>query len=478
MAPAQPSRPPVQSPGARYRQSDFFRPDRGEPDRTYSPVAGFIHDAAGPEDEPHEVLWLRRCARQATIRVRSHPAYRAACVVGAWPGGSQSLLHSVMADLLVQEWAATRTREESPVPGDDEQVLRTALGTALPQARAGAPEAADAVRAALRGLLPGDPAVLTVDTACSSSLYALDIGSKLLRSGRVDIALCGGVSVLEPTMSVLFSAIGGLSSSGRLLALDAEADGTLFSDAAVLLTLKLLSRAQEDGDPVLAVLAGFGGAADGRGRSIAAPNPAGQTRAVRRAREERSLEPEDIDWIVAHATGTRAGDAAEIKALGEEAPEAGWHCTATKALVGHAGWAAGAASVAHAVLALDRGVIPAQPNFRRSAHPLGQLDIPRSPQAWESTAHRPRIAGISAFGFGGTNAHLLLADPQPPLPAARALKNLVHDPLVLVAWSAHLPGNFSADSARAWLNGTGAPLPRSSTTPVRPLPPWVCPPRP
>lgn len=450
---------PFSPPGARYRQSDFFRPDRGEPDRTYSPVAGFIHDTAGPADDPHEVLWLRQCARQATTRVRSHPTDRAACVVGAWPGGSQSLLHSVMADLLVQEWAATSTREESSRPSGDERALRTALATALPQARAGASEAPDAVHAALRGILPGDPAVLTVDTACSSSLYALDIGAKLLRSDRADIALCGGVSVLEPTMSVLFSAIGGLSSSGRLLALDAEADGTLFSDAAVLLTLKRLSRAQADGDPVLAVLAGFGGAADGRGRSIAAPNPAGQTRAVRRAREERGLLPDDIDWIVAHATGTRAGDAAEIKALGEEAPEAGWHCTATKALVGHTGWAAGAASVAHAVLALDHGLIPAQPNFRRSAHPLGQLDIPTSSRAWAATAHRPRIAGVSAFGFGGTNAHLLLADPQPTLPATRAPKEPARDPLVLVAWSAHLPGDFSSESVRAWLNGTGTAPP-------------------
>ncbi|MGW0931418.1 SDR family oxidoreductase [Streptomyces sp. NPDC002644] len=455
---------PFGPPGGRYRQTDFFREGREEPDRTYSPVAGFLHDDIDPAGDPHEVRWLRQCARQATARVRSRHSDRAVCVVGAWPGGSQSLLHTVMSDLVVQEWAATA---ETTPPGDDEDSLRAALVSAFPQARAGAPEAAEAVHAALSGILPRDPTVVTVDTACSSSLYALDIGAKLLRSGRADLALCGGVSVLEPTMSVLFSAIGGLSASGRLLALDAEADGTLFSDAAVLLTLKDLDRARADGDPVLAVLAGFGAAADGRGRSIAAPNPSGQIRAVRRAREQGGLAPDDIDWIVAHATGTTAGDAAEIKALGEDAPEAGWQCTATKSLIGHAGWAAGAASVAHVLLALRHGRIPAQPGFRQASRPLGGLEVPTTARDWPARPGRPRIAGVSAFGFGGTNGHLLLGDPWPGPPEAPPTarescadaRESCADPLVLVAWSAHLPGSSSTDAVRGWLAGTG-PAPR------------------
>ncbi|WP_353940138.1 SDR family oxidoreductase [Streptomyces sp. HUAS MG91] len=458
-------RDPFSPPGTRYRQSHFLREDRGEPDRTYSPVAGFIHDTPGPEDAPHEVRWLRQCARQATAGVHTRPGDRSVCVVGAWPGGSQSLLHTAMTDLVVREWASVADSAEGTGPDGDELAVRAALATALPQSRPGAPEAADAVHAALRGLLPHDPSVLTVDTACSSSLYALDIGAKILRSGRADMALCGGVSVLEPTMSVLFSAIGGLSATGRLLALDAEADGTLFSDAAVLLTLKRLSRAQTDGDTVLAVLAGFGAAADGRGRSIAAPNPSGQIRAVRRAREERGLGPEDIDWVVAHATGTRAGDAAEIKALEQEAPADGWSCTATKSLVGHAGWASGTASVAHVLLALRHHAIPAQPGFRRSAHPLGRLDIPTTSRVWKARPNRPRTAAVSAFGFGGTNAHLLLSEAVPPQPPVSAPRPAQADPLVLVAWSAHLPGTPSTEAVRAWLNGTGpAPAARFDDT--------------
>ncbi|MET8573378.1 SDR family oxidoreductase [Streptomyces sp. NPDC005012] len=449
---------PFSPPGERYRQTDFFREGREEPDRTYSPVAGFLHDDVDSAGDPHEVRWLRQCARQATARVRSRHSDRPVCVVGAWPGGSQSLLHTVMSDLVVQEWAAT-----AGATPPDEDSLRTALASAFPQARAGAPEAAEAVHAALSGILPRDPTVITVDTACSSSLYALDIGAKLLRSGRADLALCGGVSVLEPTMSVLFSAIGGLSASGRLLALDAEADGTLFSDAAVLLTLKNLDRARADGDPVLAVLAGFGAAADGRGRSIAAPNPSGQIRAVRRAREERGLAPDDIDWIVAHATGTTAGDAAEIEALGEDAPEAGWQCTATKSLIGHAGWAAGAASVAHVLLALRHGRIPAQPGMRQASRPLRGLEVPTTARDWSARPGRPRIAGVSAFGFGGTNGHLLLGDPWPGSPAAPPTapesctdaRESGTDALVLVAWSARLPGSSSTDAVRAWLAGTG-----------------------
>ncbi|QNP74897.1 SDR family oxidoreductase [Streptomyces roseirectus] len=434
-------------PGARYRLADFHSPDRRTADRTYSRVAGFIHDSVPPaRDEPLEVVWLRDCARQATAGVRVEGATRVSCVVGAWPGGSQALMQSVLLDSVARR-----------LPGQEAEVRRL-LAEVLPYARTGCLEAPDAVRAALAPVLSAEPTVWTVDTACSSSLYAIDLAAKQLRTGQSELALCGGVSVLEPTMSVLFSAIGGLSATGRLRALDAAADGTLFSDAAVLLAVKTLARARADGDRVLGVLAGFGGAGDGRGRSMAAPNPHGQARAVRRARQERGLTPDAVDWVVAHATGTRAGDGAEISALSAESPAAGWACTATKSLVGHAGWAAGAASVVHVLLALDRGAIPAQQHFDEPARPLGRLRVPDTPRPWPRNASRPRVAGVSAFGFGGTNGHLLVADPAPTAPAPAPVtwpSSALPDDLVLLAWSARLPGAPDTESVRSWLAGQG-----------------------
>lgn len=463
-------------PGTRFRLSDFHSDDRDEPDRTYARVSGYIHDPApdGGGQSPQEIRWLRDCARQATEGVRLEKDVRAVCVVGAWPGGSQALMQSVLVDNVVDRLTA-RTPDGAARSAHQDR-LRDRLAETFPFARAGCPEAVDAVRTAISGLLPAHTPVWSVDTACSSSLYALDVGAKQLRADRAEVALCGGVSVLEPTMAVLFSAIGGLSATGRLRALDAAADGTLFSDAAVLLTLKTLARARTDGDPVYGVLAGFGAAADGRGRSIAAPNPAGQIRATERARGEPGVTPAGIDWVIAHATGTRAGDGSEIEALKDQAAGAGWLCTATKSVIGHAGWAAGAASAVHALLAMQHSVIPAQPHFDMPARPLGNLQVPTSTRPWPSRSPGRRIAGVSAFGFGGTNAHLLLSDP-PPAPAEPGREDSASgtagqdscgprtregtaDELVLVAWSAQLPGAPDKAAVRAWLTGTGeAPPP-------------------
>jgi 3-oxoacyl-(acyl-carrier-protein) synthase/NAD(P)-dependent dehydrogenase (short-subunit alcohol dehydrogenase family) len=312
-----------------------------------------------------------------------------------------------------------------------------------------------------------------VDTACSSSLYAVDLGAKALASGACDVAVCGGVFTNTPRFSVMFSALRGLSRSSGLHAFDRDADGTLFSDGAAAVVLKSLRRARLDGDEVLAVLAGSGVASDGRGKAVYAPNPAGQDRAVRRARDVNGTSAADVDWVVAHGTGTPVGDRVELGVLAELADGTGYACTSNKSLVGHTGWPAGAVSLIHALLGLRHGVVPAQrpPVEPAPDAPGERVRIPAADLPLPRREDRPRVVGVSAFGFGGTDAHLLLQDaPRPGGPVPRAVPRAGADETVLVAWTAHLPGAPSADEVRARLAAGIAPAPEASFPTPYPVP--------
>lgn len=464
-------------PGDRFDLDRFWSADQGATDRTYARKAGYLHGLrphpvlrAEEEDRStpplsQEARWLRHTLLQAQEGVRLEQGDRCGLYVGAWPGGSQSLIESVIAGSAGRVLSA-------PAAG----ILRDHFRLRVTEARTVLPDGV--VRAAAAGIVGPLTDLLVVDTACSSSLYAVDLGTKALLAGECDVAYCGGVSALDPTMTVMFAKLRGLSPTGQVRAFDAAADGTLFSDGVGIVTLKLLSRAAADGDQVLGVLSGFGAAADGRGKSISAPNPAGQRRAVQRAREVSALAPEEIDWVVAHGTGTPVGDASELGMLASLAPPRGYVCSANKSLIGHTGWSAGVVSLIHALLALRHEHIPAQYGLSTPAADTDhqRVRIPVRGLPFPLRADRPRTVGISAFGFGGTNAHLLVSDrpdrsyahPEP----ARTLRSnapLTPGTPVLVAWSAHLPGDPSRTAVRAWLRGQGAGPPRSFGLPY-PLP--------
>jgi acyl transferase domain-containing protein len=262
-------------------------------------------------------------------------------------------------------------------------------------------------------------------------------------------------------------------------ALDAGADGALFSDGAGLVVLKRLSRARADGDRVLGLLSAIGLSADGRGKAIYAPAPAGQELAVERALDRSGLAAQDVDWIVAHATGTPAGDEAEFTGLhARYAGDRPTYVTSNKSLVGHSGWAAGVVSVIHALLALRHDTIPAQYRFERLPEAMsalsGALRVPQEPVPWPAHPDRARRVAVSGFGFGGTNAHLILTEDHAS--AARsgspiALPAPVEDDLVVVGWSSRLPGDLDADAVTAWATGEG-PSPEPSFGTVYPVPPF------
>ncbi|MCX2954717.1 SDR family oxidoreductase [Lentzea sp. NEAU-D7] len=451
--------PAFSEPGDRYPQDTFWAGDPGDRDRTYARTAGFVrmgrHEDVAP-DASLSSSWLRHALEQA---LPDGPSSRSSLFIGACSDGDQHFEQAMVVEgyarLLAENW---------PSPsGPDAERLRPVLRERYRLA-AGSPEdhlPDGVVRNAVRGLLPDTTPVTVVDTACSSSLYAIDLGVAALREGSTDLALCGGYFMVTPRFNVLFSKLGGLSHRGAVNAFDGSADGTLFSDGAAVVALRRLADARRDGQQVLGVLAGFGAAADGRGKAIAAPNRRGQELAIARAGHGRERHPV---WVVGHGTGTRAGDEVELAALNESAAGREVLCTSNKSLIGHTGWAAGAVSVIHALLALRHDVVPAQRPQPGAAATAEHITVPMRDTPLPAG---PRLVGVSGFGFGGTNGHLLLRDEPGPgesVPAAR--RPAMDDRIVLVAWSAHLPGApASAEVAarlgdgRAPADDTGFPLP-------------------
>ncbi|TQK44234.1 ketoacyl-synthetase-like protein [Streptomyces sp. SLBN-118] len=473
----------VDAPADRWDIARFHATDRGAPDKTYQRRSGFItgfrpHEklrAEGLADAglDHTALWLRHSLHQALEGVRRHEQDRFSFCVGYTPDGSQHL-----EEAFVLRSALDTLAED----GDD--AVEGPIGDALRRrfSRGDDPSASYLPHRigqdAMAGILPPGTRVHMVDTACSSSLYAMDLGVRDLLSGRSDIAVCGGSFALAPSGSILFAKLNGLSAGGAVRALDAGADGALFSDGAGLVVLKRLSRARADGDQVLGIVSAIGLSADGRGKAIYAPARAGQELAIERAFDRSGLGPDDVDWIVAHATGTPAGDEAEFTSLGQRyAGARGTLVTSNKSLVGHCGWAAGVVSVIHTLLALRHGTIPAQYRFERLPDALADeadgLTVPEQPVPWPARAERPRRAAVSGFGFGGTNAHMIISEDHRGTRSGHpaALPAPVGEDLVLVGWSSHQPGSPDSDAVAAWAAGRGTD-PEPSFGATYPVPPF------
>ncbi|MDQ0772831.1 3-oxoacyl-(acyl-carrier-protein) synthase [Streptomyces aurantiacus] len=480
-------RPVFEEPSNRYRLDSFWSSDPAAEDRGYVRTSGFLHDfrphprlaeeiAAGvvPATEQNPV-WLRHCLLQAGETVTTRPTDRYSYYVGSSTLVGQRTDEAVLTESVARHTAEHLHRDDPARRAEAEERLRGLLGRHHGHG-GGQPQDTlphRVARAAAAGLLPDDCEFSVVDAACSSSLYAIGLGVTSLLDGTSDIAYCGGVSGVTPRYNVAFAKLRGLSPSGDVRAFDRHADGTLFSDSAGVVALKRLDRAVEDGDPVLGVLLGFGRSSDGRGTAIYAPNPAGQRRCLDRARQDAGLTADDIDWVIAHGTGTAVGDAVELGTLGDVTAPGGVWCASNKSLLGHTGWSAGVVSVIHALTALRQGTIPAQRRYTEpgpTARADGPVRVPVTDVPWPEDGRRPRIAGVSAFGFGGTNAHLLIGDRAIARPARR-VPAPESDPVVLLAWTAHLPGDPDPAELARLLRDGRPPGPRTFG-PRYPAPPF------
>jgi PfaD family protein len=259
-----------------------------------------------------------------------------------------------------------------------------------------------------------------VDAACASSLGALHLGIAELESGRTDLVLTGGVDTLNDIfMHMCFSKTPALSATGDARPFSDKADGTLLGEGIGMVVLKRLSDAERDGDRIYATIRGIGTSSDGRAKSIYAPLPSGQARALEAAYREAGVHPRDITLLEAHGTGTKAGDAAEFEALQKvyraDSTDVSWCALGSvKSQIGHTKAAAGAAGLIKAALALHHRVVPPTLKIER---PNPALNIDSSPfslptvaRPWMSSTRGPRLAAVSSFGFGGSNFHTVLEE--------------------------------------------------------------------
>lgn len=331
----------------------------------------------------------------------------------------RSFEHELLGRESADGWHGRLGRENADADRNPPTSLLNARVTALP-----AGLLATALR--LRG------GSLTLDAACASSLYAIKLACDELREGRADALLAGGVSRPEALYTQMgFSHLQALSPTGCCRPFDRDADGLVVGEGAGVVLLKRLDDALRAGDRIYGVIRGIGLSNDIAG-SLLAADPEGQLRAMRAAYRQAGWLPSDVDLIECHGTGTPVGDAAELESLHALWGPDGWRigqCSigSVKSMIGHLLTAAGAAGLIKVLLALQEERLPPSANFRR---PPAGFDPDRSPfrvqtrpTPWKRRdCATPRRAAVSAFGFGGINAHLLIEQWDPALPENKRSK--------------------------------------------------------
>ncbi len=259
---------------------------------------------------------------------------------------------------------------------------------------------------------------MPVDMACASSLAAVHHAAIALRRGEIDMALAGGANaILSHPLMRFHRDMGMLSASGRCNAFDSAADGFVRSDGCGVLVLKRLSEAEADGDRIWGLVKGSAVNQNGASAGLPVPNGPAQERLMEDALARASVLPSEVDYLEAHATGTELGDSIELRALasvygrGREADRP-LLVGSVKTNIGHTEWAAGMASIMKAVLAMNRGTIPAHlhfqdpnPNFDWEQMPVR---VTSEATVWPVTPDRPPLSAVNGFGLSGTNAHVVL----------------------------------------------------------------------
>jgi acyl transferase domain-containing protein/NAD(P)H-dependent flavin oxidoreductase YrpB (nitropropane dioxygenase family)/NAD(P)-dependent dehydrogenase (short-subunit alcohol dehydrogenase family)/acyl carrier protein len=413
-------------PAERWDWRRYYDPDPAAPDKVYSRWGGFVEEVAfdpiafglPPNSlrsiEPFQLLALataEAALRDAGYATRPFGRDRTSVILGAGGGGADLAVgytvRSAMPSLLGEEAPELSRRLNERLPEWTEDTFPGLLMNVA------------AGRIANRLDLGG--ANYTVDAACASSLTAVSLGVRELQAATSDMVLAGGIDAIQnPFAYLCFSKTHALSPTGRCRPFDAAADGIAISEGFATIVLKRLADAERDGDHIYAVIRGVGAASDGRDRSLTAPRPEGQMRALRRAYAQARISPATVELVEAHGTGTVAGDGAEVQALSSVfGAEDGGHqwCAigSVKSMIGHTKATAGVAGVVKAALALHRRVLPPtigvtepNPDARFDESPFY---VNSDARPWiRGAGPQPRRAGVSAFGFGGTDFHVVLEE--------------------------------------------------------------------
>jgi len=399
---------------AKYYDADAFTKDAGRktPSRWggflssvgFDPLAYGIPPASLAAIEPVQLLSLEVAARalaDAGYAEREFDRSRASVVFGAESGNELAGAYGIRA-FLPQIFGDVPAGLEDWLPALTEDSFPGVLANVI------------AGRVANRLDLGG--VNYTVDAACASSLAALDAACKELRAGTSDLVLCGGADLHNGLNDyLLFASVHALSPTGRCRTFDANADGIALGEGIACVVLKRRVDAERDGDRIYALVDAVAGSSDGRHLGLTAPRKEGQQRAVHRALQQSGRSLTNVGLVEAHGTGTVVGDRTEMATLTEVFEEAGVPVGnvvlgSVKSQIGHTKCAAGLAGLIKAAKAVHHGVLPPTANL---VEPNPYYDAETSPfrfiDAARPWAGTDRIAGVSAFGFGGTNFHTVIS---------------------------------------------------------------------
>jgi acyl transferase domain-containing protein/NAD(P)H-dependent flavin oxidoreductase YrpB (nitropropane dioxygenase family)/NAD(P)-dependent dehydrogenase (short-subunit alcohol dehydrogenase family)/acyl carrier protein len=414
-------------PADRWDWREYYDPDPNAEDKVYSKWGGFIDEVAfdplqwgmPPSSlasiEPFQLLALelvRSAVEDAGYTSRPFPRERTSVILGAG-GGAPDLtagyvVRSSLAGLFGSDMSAELARSlEGTLPHWTEDSFPGLLMNVA------------AGRVANRFDFGGIN--YTVDAACASSLAAVYLGIRDLQARTSDVVIVGGAEGIQNPFDFLcFAKTHALSPTGRSRPFDADADGIAISEGFASLFLKRLEDAERDGDRIYAVIRGAGASSDGRDKGLTAPRPEGQMRAFRRAYQEAGFSPATVGLFEAHGTGTVAGDQAEISSMTTLLAEAGAQpgsaaIGSVKSMIGHTKATAGVAGLVKTAKALHHRILPPTQGV---VTPNPKLQLPDCPLYVNSEARPwvqaeggdPRRAAVSAFGFGGTNFHVVLEE--------------------------------------------------------------------
>ncbi|HTI77927.1 MAG TPA: SDR family NAD(P)-dependent oxidoreductase, partial [Mycobacterium sp.] len=433
-------------PKDRWDVDEFFDPEPGAPGKVVTRRAGVVDDVTG-FDAPFFGLSTREVRlMDPQHRLLLETAWRAVEHSGTAPSDLANTNTGVFVGLATHDYLGMASDEMAY--SDIEAYL--AIGTS---------NAAAAGRISYRLGLQG-PAV-AVDTACSSSLVAIHQACQALRLGECDLALAGGANVLlTPATMITFSSAQMLAPDGKCKTFDAAADGYVRGEGCGVIVIKRFEDAIRDGDRIRAVIRGSAINQDGASGGLTVPNGVAQQRVIADALKRADLEPRDVGYLEAHGTGTSLGDPIEAQAAGAVLG-AGRDANdplligSAKTNIGHLEAAAGIAGVIKVILSLENELLPQHLHFQNPSPHIPwdrlALQVVSEATAWERGG-RPRIAGVSSFGFAGTNAHVILEEA--PAAAPGPAEQPGGSRFSILPLSAHTPTALVqlADDYRNWWN--------------------------
>ena len=420
-------------PDGRWDVGDFWvegGPKNVDENKTYSKIGGWIEDFVFdwrrwkiPPGSLNQIddtqLWAVTVSAAALEQAgymgegsRELPKSRTGVIFANALGGENRNLsnHRVWADQF-----ARHAVESGGMPKEGKEAFKAAILEGLPKVTEDTMpgELANVVSGRVANLLDLQGPNYSTDAACASTFAAILDACRLLQTRQVDMMVAGASDrTMDPATFAKFSAIGALSPS-HSTPFDSKANGFVMGEGSGALALKRLSDAIRDGDPIQAVIRGVGASSDGRGKGITAPSTRGQIQAVTRAYMQAGYDSSTVDLIEAHGTSTVVGDATELNSLSEafhnipagESVAVG----SIKSQIGHLKAAAGIAGLIKAIRAVETGTIPPSAGFatpnENFAWGSNPFYVPTEPRTWGSSGQHPRRAGISSFGFGGTNFH-------------------------------------------------------------------------